>query len=114
MDAKADGGGNAKVGPGLKGKVGARVGALLSGTATTAKFLGWGTFEGREVPGEEAGGFAEFLREAGMENPKIRLDNGKVVWGCECWWGSEVEIQKVLEGKTVEHVDIDEVRRAAQ
>jgi len=21
------------------------------------------------------------------DNPKIRLDSGGVVWGCECWWG---------------------------
>lgn len=22
-------------------------------------------------------------------NPKIILDDGEVVWGCECWWGPE-------------------------
>lgn len=20
------------------------------------------------------------------KNPKITLDDGKVIWGCECWW----------------------------
>lgn len=27
-------------------------------------------------------------------NPKIVLDNGGVVWGCQCWWMSEDEYTK--------------------
>lgn len=26
-------------------------------------------------------------------NPKIKLDNGSIVWGCQCWWGPEEEIK---------------------
>ena len=21
------------------------------------------------------------------ENPRIRLDDGSMIWGCQCWWG---------------------------
>jgi hypothetical protein len=27
-------------------------------------------------------------------NPKIRLDDGVEVWGCDCWWGDEDEFKK--------------------
>jgi len=23
-------------------------------------------------------------------NPRMLLDSGERVWGCECWWGAEV------------------------
>ena len=26
--------------------------------------------------------------ESGWENPRIRLQDGSVIWGCECWWTS--------------------------
>lgn len=115
MDAKADGRGDAAVGVRKKPEPGERVGAVLSADQTSVKFLGWGVFLGREVPGDNVGGsMGNFLREMGVTNPKIKLDNGKVVWGCECWWGSETEVKKMLEGRAVVEVDIDEVRRAAR
>lgn len=24
--------------------------------------------------------------DGGWENPRIRLENGTAIWGCECWW----------------------------
>lgn len=27
-------------------------------------------------------------------NPKIRLDDGREVWGCECWWGPEANFKR--------------------
>ena len=115
MDAKADGRSGAKVG--LKKKKpepGERVGAVLSADQTTVKFLGWGVFEGREVPVGAVGQMAEVLAEMGVPNPKIKLDSGKVVWGCECWWGSEAEVEQMMEGRKVVEVDIDEVRVQAK
>ena len=31
-----------------------------------------------------------------MTNPRIRLEDGSVIWGCECWWGP------VVDGLTLE------------
>ncbi len=38
-------------------------------------------------------------------NPKILLDSGDVVWGCECWWGPEAEVKAERE-KLDEIIDI--------
>lgn len=32
--------------------------------------------------------------EASISNPRIRLDNGDVVWGCQCWWGDEEQTKR--------------------
>lgn len=73
--------------------VGTRVGAILSdGDGTQIiQFLGFGTYDGDFVPPKEVGGF-----NLGIPNPRLTLDNGSVVWGCECWWGSETTIQARL------------------
>jgi hypothetical protein len=47
-------------------------------------------------------------------NPKILLDNGKVVWGAECWWGPEAEFKKRFAKETIINADIDEMRCAAK
>lgn len=53
----------------------------------------------------------EEARERLPENPKIVLDNGKVVWGCECWWGSEERFNEGAgKGVKVVEVSIDEYR----
>lgn len=35
-----------------------------------------------------------------MPNPRLGLDNGHIVYGCECWWGGEEAIRRHLAGKT--------------
>ncbi len=81
-------------------KPGDRVGAVLSAKDGVVNFLGYGVYAGDEIPDEKAVGFfAETLRLLGSTNPKIILDNGDVVWGCECWWGSEATVRSMLEGK---------------
>ena len=96
-------------------KQGDRVGAVESATDDTVNFFGWGFYEGDEVPDEQAAGFlAEAAREHGNTNPKILLDSGKVVWGCECWWGSEERVQKMIGDREVVEVDIDEARARAK
>ncbi len=67
-------------------QVGSRVGAILSGGEEGIKFLGYGVYVGDEVPEGAAGFMGEGLREYAIANPKIELDNGLIVWGCECWW----------------------------
>jgi len=45
-------------------------------------------------------------------NPKILLENGKVVWGRECWWGSEDDVLHRFpkDEWTWVDLDIEEVR----
>ena len=92
-------------------KVGERIGAILSATVDGVKFLGYGVYAGEEVPTEAAGMMGELLREAGVVNPKLVLDNGDVVYGCECWWGSEARVRKELEGRRVIEASISEERK---
>jgi hypothetical protein len=83
----------------------------MSAKDGVAYLFGYGVYVGDEVPGEEAGGFGEMVRAAGAKNPKILLDNGKVVWGCECWWGPEEVVRKKLQQyDRIVEVDIDQER----
>lgn len=43
-----------------------------------------------------------------LKNPKIVLDNGKVVWGCQCWWAPVDVVAKRLNGWDVTEIDIDD------
>lgn len=81
---------------------GTRVGAVHSADATTVKLYGFGIYEGEEIPPKEVN---ELLSEIGISNPKIRLDNGNIVWGCQCWWGSEEKVKKMIGDRKVEIVD---------
>lgn len=75
---------------------GTRVGAIRNiGLNLKAYFFGWGVYQGNEP----------CPRLGGHPNPKIQLDNGKVVWGCECWWGPEERIKRELDGLTIEIVE---------
>lgn len=84
-------------------EVGTRVGAIRNGSDEEKKvyFFGYGVYEGdfKIEKGSEApaGWISEMLLEAGLSNPRIRLDNGEVVWGCECWWGPEEAVQERLK-----------------
>jgi hypothetical protein len=89
-------------------KVGDRIGAVLSMNVGTAKLLGYGTYAGEHVPEESVGGMGKFLREHQIPNPKIELDSGEVVYGCE--WGPEEQVKKKLESLQVENVSIDAIR----
>ena len=40
-------------------------------------------------------------------NPKILLDNGKVVHGCQCWFGSMEKVTLAIGMREVVEVDID-------
>lgn len=119
---------------------GDRVGALSHSQDGEVFIFGFGKYVGRTLPREAAGVFARAICEAydqahaeaaalakekGADmtiieaelvehfgNPCIELDNGKRVYGCECWWGPEDQIRKKLEPYAkVTEVDIDEARR---
>ena len=92
-------------------KKGERVGAILgSNKDGSVDFLGYGVYEGDFIPTEAVGFMAEIATKLEHTNPRIRLDDGQVVYGCECWWGKEDEVKKSLEGHTVNLVSITDVR----
>jgi len=99
----------------MKIEVGQRVGAISHSSGGTVYFLGYGVYEGEFVPDAVAGGFmGKMLHEINRVNPRIKLDNGKTVWGCECWWGPEEEVRASLDNfVTVIDLDIDEARAHA-
>lgn len=97
-------------------KAGTKVIALRNVTRTDVFSFGEGIYLGDEVPPEDSpeGSTRAMLRSLGMSNPKIQLNNGKIVWGCECWWGDAEETREQYKGCTWHEVDIDEERAAIQ
>jgi len=101
-------------------KIGERIGAIISTDEKTKKlfFLGYGIYKEDIIPSKEARGFlAEGLREYGRSNPTLKLDNGDIVYGCECWWGPEARMKQQIEGYqkagyTIEIVRIGDIRKA--
>jgi hypothetical protein len=88
-----------------KNLIGTRVFAVRDEDEENVYLFGFGTYEGTEVPDAYATGLARHVRESGVPNPKIKLDDGSIVWGCECWWGAEKDFTS--SGKTVVKVDIN-------
>ncbi len=92
-------------------KINERVGAILKAADGVVEFLGYGVYVGDFVPKEAAGFMADGLREVEMSNPKIELDDGEVVYGCECWWGSEEKVKKMLETyDEIKYIKISDIR----
>lgn len=65
---------------------GVRVVAIRDGVGTTINIFGFGTYVGDEVPPPGTPGPFGDHSKLGINNPKIELDTGGVVWGCQCWW----------------------------
>jgi hypothetical protein len=83
-----------------------RVAAFMSIEKGVAEYLGEGYYIGDFTPPE--GIVKAPLDEIIPDDwkiPKIELDNGDVVWGCECYWGEANKIKRYLQ-----HADIKEVR----
>ena len=77
-------------------KTGDRVGAILSANDKEVKLCGYGIYEG------------DITSPLGFPNPKIKLDNGKTVWGYQCWWGSEEKVKSMIGDRKIIETDIDE------
>lgn len=86
-------------------KIGDRVGAILSATQEEVRLLGYGVYEGEQIPSSEE---HEVLNKHGLKNSKLKLDNNSIVWGCECWWGSEEIVKQMIGDRKVILVDIDD------
>jgi hypothetical protein len=91
---------------------GERIAAIYEAciATSTCHFLGWGVYEGDFVPPPEINP----TLNQGAPNPRLRLDNGQIVWGCECWWGSEKEFKDIIGSfRKVIPTDIEKVRKQA-
>jgi len=95
-------------------KIGDRVGAIASANNDEIRVYGYGQYMGDVVPPPEITVFGLSLAEMGHTNPKILLDSGQVVWGCECWWGPEDKIKESIGGRRVIMEDIEKDRAAAK
>lgn len=94
-------------------QIGQRVGAICSKQGNHVEFFGYGVYEGNIVPDNESVLFMGIsLKKANISNPQIKLDNGDVVYGCECWWGSEEKVQEMLKGCEIFEKRISEYRSA--
>jgi len=98
-------------------QAGERVGAIYGQGDGVVELFGYGVYEGDFPFGDTkttdpAGWVADMARTAGpLANPRIRLDSGQIVWGCECWWGLEDRIKQVCgAAREVRPVDIDQTR----
>ena len=92
----------------MKADIGDRVGAIVSLKGDEAVMFGYGVYAGGdEIPPP---GIIGPFNEYGITNPKILLDSGEIVWGCECWWGAEEKIRALVEGKAIRTVTGAEYR----
>jgi hypothetical protein len=90
---------------------GDKVIAIRNKEGNTVYSYGPGTYEGEFIPDSAAGPQADDCREFDIPNPKITLDSGKTVWGCECWWGPPDTVNNICKGCEIVQVDVDESRR---
>ena len=95
----------------METKIGTRVGAILEVNDSQVKFLGYGKYIGDFIPEEAVGFLAAFFKETQQTCPKIELDSGQIVYGCECWWEEAEQVKKILSNyNNVETVNIDKIR----
>lgn len=93
-----------KVTMGTKAAVGDRVACVLRSDVTRVELIGFGVYVGNELPPDEIGDIVELVKELGGTNPRINLDRGGYVFGCECWWGPEAEFLEWANGREVVEV----------
>lgn len=80
----------------------------------TIYLIGEGTYVGDEIPDSDAMGLAAIVREGGGTNPKIVLDDGQVVWGCECWWAAKADAQAQIDARLADGWKIEPVNLNAE
>lgn len=84
----------------MERKAGQRVGAIShSDTKEGVLFLfGYGVYLGEFMPPKGTPGlWGMDASETGNPNPCIKLDNGALVWGCQCWWGPEDQVRATVD-----------------
>jgi len=100
---------------GMGAKAGDKIFAATHADGDHVYFLGFGVYEGDEVPTEDAVGMtASLLRMREHENPKLTLDSGEIVWGCECYWGPASEFRSFSNMRKVVPVTVAEYHESAK
>jgi hypothetical protein len=80
-------------------KIGDRVGAIKKADKDTVWIYGYGIFQGYKLLPDNLSLFP------GHENPLIKLDNGKEIFGIQCWWASERHIKKDIGDRKIIECD---------
>jgi hypothetical protein len=107
----------------MRHKVGERVVAIRDGKDGKVFIYGHGVYEG-DFPYEDVTSTEPLVRfskahsdymlkaledesnSLPLPNPRIRLDSGKIVGGCECWWGPEAGFEEKYGGGKAEIVEV--------
>lgn len=76
--------------------------AVLSVRDGTVWLMGEGEYLGRDTD--------QAQKTVGFPNPTIKLDNGEIVFGCECWWGPVERCKEKWEGLNYVTVPVAEYR----
>lgn len=92
-------------------QIGDRVIAIRSTDNASKKVFAYGAgrYVGKQVPTH-----IPVFAELNMPNHAIELDKGGVVFGCECWWGSEDKMREKFDGYEFIEVSIEEDRAEAK
>lgn len=87
--------------------VGARVGVIQAADDDEVRLLGYGVRLEDSVPIQVAGKHntvLEMMHVSNLTNPTMRLDDGTLVYGAECWWGPENSVKTWIGERRVINV----------
>lgn len=76
--------------------------------------FGEGWYVGDFIPDENVSGPGELARQRKALTPKILLDGGVIIYGCECHWGIKEAIESRFAGYEFVPVSIEEARAEAK
>ena len=103
---------------------GIRVFAAESASNDEVRLYGYGVYEGDFRPpvspfGQQWEEVEEMIRKdypdnadkmienlQRLTNPRIKLDDGQTVWGCQCWWGPESKAAEFFDNRKVTIVPV--------
>lgn len=99
-------------------QAGERVGAILSMNSEEVYLLGFGVYDGEHEPPfgpmglpmseiEASKASGDLPADWAWKNHRITLDDGSVVWGCQCWWGWEETIRERIKGLKIVHAVVE-------
>ena len=92
-------------------EVGDRVAVFTHATPDEVYLLGYGAYQGYQPVIADAVGFiCEAQREINAPGTCLQLDDGRKVYGSECWWCSATKAEEWIRGRKVVPVDLDEFR----
>ena len=88
-----------------------RVLAIMGCKDGVVDSLGEGYYVGDFPLPDEIVELFQTITYTGTPIPKIELDNGDVVWGCECYWSEADKMRAHFEGAEWRDVRIGDYRK---